>query len=213
MTRVKICGISTFEDGRVALDEGADFLGFVFYPPSHRYVEPRLAATLIERLRAHRPLGWQAVGVVVNIPLENMNEIADECSLDLIQVHGDEDEAYCRALIRPAVKALRLDSTIELTEALFDAERHGAARVLVDSHRDGMYGGTGEISDWTALQPYLSDSILAGGLDPTNVATAISLARPWGVDVSSGVERNKRKDPDLIREFLRAVHALDGVPQ
>jgi phosphoribosylanthranilate isomerase len=213
MTRVKICGISTFEDGRVALDEGADFLGFVFYPPSHRYVEPRVAATLIERLRAHRPLGWQAVGVVVNIPLENMNEIADECSLDLIQVHGDEDEAYCRALNRPSIRALRLNASVEPTAEVFDAQRHGAIRVLVDSPREGMYGGTGEISDWEALRPYVSDAILAGGLDPSNVANAISLARPWGVDVSSGVERNKRKDPDLIRQFLRAVHALDGVPQ
>jgi phosphoribosylanthranilate isomerase len=211
MTRVKICGIATFDDGRVALDEGADFLGFVFYPPSHRYIEPEAAAELIEQLRAHRPLGWQAVGVAVNIPLTEMNAIAALCALDLIQACGEEDETYCRALNRPAIKALRLDSRLDLDEALFDAERYGATRVLVDSHREGMYGGTGEISDWTALRPYLSDSILAGGLDPSNVATAISVARPWGVDVSSGVERNKSKDPNLIREFLRAVHALDGV--
>jgi phosphoribosylanthranilate isomerase len=76
-----------------------------------------------------------------------------------------------------------------------------------------MYGGTGETANWTALKPYLGDAILAGGLDPTNVGEAIADARPWGVDVSSGVERDKRKDPHLIREFLRAVHGLDGVPQ
>jgi phosphoribosylanthranilate isomerase len=213
MTRVKICGISTFEDGRVALDEGADFLGFVFYPPSHRYIEPVAAAKLIERLRAHRPTGWQTVGVVVNIPIDAMNEIAERCALDLTQVCGDEDEAYCHALSTPAIKALKLDGRAPLTHVLFDPTLHGARRILVDSHRDGMYGGTGETSDWAALRPYVGHSILAGGLDPENVARAIQLAQPWGVDVSSGVERDMRKDPTLIREFLRAVHALDGVPQ
>jgi phosphoribosylanthranilate isomerase len=213
MTRVKICGISTFDAGQVALDEGADFLGFVFYPPSHRFIEPDNAARLIERLRAHRPVGWQAVGVVVNIPLGTMNEIAQRCALDLIQVCGDEGETYCRALERPSIKALRLGQGSVPNRDIFEPGRHGASRVLIDSHREGMYGGTGETANWTALKPYLGDAILAGGLDPTNVGEAIADARPWGVDVSSGVERDKRKDPHLIREFLRAVHALDGVPQ
>lgn len=213
MTRVKICGISTFDDGHVALDEGADFLGFVFYPPSHRFIEPDRVAGLIERLRAHHPTGWQAVGVVVNIPLGTMNDIAEHCALDLVQVCGDEDGAYCHGLNRPSIKALRIAQGSVLDPASFDPGAHGATRILVDSHRDGMYGGTGEIANWTALQPYLGEAVLAGGLDPTNVGEAISRARPWGVDVSSGVERNKRKDPQLIREFLRAVHALDGVPQ
>ena len=211
MTRVKICGISSYEAGQVALDEGADFLGFVFYPPSHRFIRPESAAIIIEHLRAHRPLGWQAVGVVVNIPLDTMNGISERCALDLIQVCGDEDESYCRALNRPAIKALRLESSPGLQAAQFDPGQHGAARVLVDSHQEGMYGGTGETSDWAALEPYLGDAILAGGLDSTNVAYAISQAHPWGVDVSSGVERNKQKDSQLIRDFLRAVRALDRV--
>lgn len=211
MTRVKICGISAFEDGLVALDEGADFLGFVFYPPSHRYLTPEAAAQLIGRLRHVRPMGWQAVAVVVNIPLEEMNRIAELCDFNFIQVCGDEDEAYCRGLVRPAIKALRLGADDVYSHALFDPGRHGANRVLVDTHRPGMYGGTGETSDWAALAPFLGEAILAGGLDPSNVARAIELARPWGVDVSSGVERNKRKDHQLIREFLNAVHALDGV--
>jgi phosphoribosylanthranilate isomerase len=211
MTRVKICGISSYEAGQVALEEGADFLGFVFYPPSHRFIRPESAAIIIEHLRAYRPVGWQAVGVVVNIPLDTMNGLAERCALDVIQVCGDEDDVYCRALIRPAIKALRLDSSIGLNASQFEPGLHGATRVLVDSHRRGMYGGTGKTSDWATLKPYLGDAILAGGLDPTNVADAISQAQPWGVDVSSGVERNKEKDTELIRDFLRTVRALDGV--
>ncbi|MFN0071496.1 MAG: phosphoribosylanthranilate isomerase, partial [Chloroflexota bacterium] len=148
MTWTKICGISAIDDGRVALDAGADLLGFVFYPPSHRFIEPTAAAEIIQKLRAHRPTDWQAVGVVVNIPREQMNTIAERCSLDLIQVCGDEDDTYCRELNRPVIKTLTLKEGEQLSSVQFDPGRYGAIRILVDSHRPGMYGGTGQTSDW-----------------------------------------------------------------
>lgn len=211
MTQVKICGISTVEDGDVAVTEGADFLGFVFYPRSHRYIAPDKAASIIRQLRMRHTRSWQAVGVVVNEPAESMNQIASLCELDLVQVCGEEDREYCEQIDRPVIKALRIEDGARLTEADVNPARYGAVRVLLDTHRPGMYGGTGEVSDWQALAPIMSGAILAGGLQPHNVAQAVESCRPWGVDVSSGVERDKRKDQQLIREFLRAVRALDGV--
>ncbi len=100
---------------RFALGEGADYLGFVFYPPSHRYVTPDLAAEIIDELRARHSNQWQAVGVVVNVPLGSMNEIVARCNLDLVQVCGDEDRAYCEQLDRPVIKALRISADARLT--------------------------------------------------------------------------------------------------
>lgn len=211
MTRVKICGIKSVEDGLVALESGASFLGFVFYPPSHRFIEPSPAAKTIAALRAARPNGWQAVGVEVNIPLHEMNAIVDQCQFDFVQVCGEEDADYCRRLHCPVIRAVRVGAGEPVTADLLDPARYGATRVLVDAHKDGMYGGTGQAFDWSSVSSLMHEAILSGGLDPFNVGRAIEAAEPWGVDVSSGVERNARKDHTLIRAFLSQVRLADGI--
>jgi phosphoribosylanthranilate isomerase len=209
MTRVKICGISRFGDGLASLEAGADFLGFVFYPPSHRNVEPEVARDLIARLRCAVGREWQAVGVFVNLPLQRLNEIADTADLDCVQLCGEEDPLYCAATNRPVIKVLRTDARGAPLGSTDPADWH-AERLLLDSTRPGFYGGTGDSYDWAGARRHAAKAILAGGLSPGNVREAIRLAQPWGVDVSSGVERDKRKDPVLIRRFLEEVKSYVG---
>jgi phosphoribosylanthranilate isomerase len=209
VTKVKICGISRSEDGLVALEAGADLLGFVFYPPSHRYLVPSQARQIVARCRERFPSGWQAVGVFVNVPIDELNATVELANLDLVQLAGDESPAYCAAVNRPVVKVVRVDTRSRPTGPT-DAAAWNAERILLDSHRPGRYGGTGQAYDWASVWPHAGRALLAGGLSPTNVGQAIRLARPWGLDASSGVERKRRKDPRLIRQFLAEVRAHDG---
>jgi phosphoribosylanthranilate isomerase len=210
MTRVKICGIGSPEAGLAALEAGADMLGFIFYPPSHRYVTPERAAAIVRACRADYPEGWKAVGVFVNVPLEELNRIAEEAELDLVQLAGEESPDYCARADRPVIKVVRTGVDGRPLEST-DPGDWQAWRILLDTDRPGHYGGTGEPYDWAAVRSYAGQVILAGGLAPASVARAIELARPWGVDVSSGVEREKVKDPELIRAFLREVKSYDRV--
>jgi phosphoribosylanthranilate isomerase len=209
VTRVKICGIMRLEDGLAALEAGADLLGFVFYPPSHRYRPPRHARSIIEACRARFGSRWQAVGVFVNEPLDELNAIAEQVGLDLVQLCGDEDAAYCAAVNRPAIKVVRVDERGRPSGST-DARDWNAVRVLLDTDRAGHYGGTGEAYDWACARPFAGQALLAGGLSPENAATAITLAQPWGLDVSSGVERDRQKDPELIRRFIQEVRRHGG---
>lgn len=213
MTRVKICGIKTVDEARAALACGADMLGFVFYRPVPRYVQPEVVAEIVRTCRtAHASDGrtWHAVGVFVNEPAEAVNAICRVSDLDLVQLCGEEDAAYCARLERPAIKVLRAGSAAWTAERLRQAQ-HGYAveRFMVDSHVEGFYGGTGVAADWDGLTNLLDDQILAGGLRPDNVAGALAVTHAWGVDVSSGVEREGRKDPELIRAFIDEVRAFD----
>jgi phosphoribosylanthranilate isomerase len=210
MTRVKICGIKTVEAASAALEAGADFLGFIFYPPSHRYVEPATVGEIMQACRARfgGPDRWQAVGVFVDVPLAQAREICAAANVDLAQLCGAEDRAYAEALGLPVVRVVNV--TGEGTPlASTEAADHGAVRVLLDTHRDGRYGGTGETYPWPAARAFASEAFLAGGLTPANVADAVATARPWGVDVSSGVERDRVKDPALIRAFISEVRRVD----
>lgn len=193
------------EDGRAALAAGADMLGFIFYRPVARYVEPEAVARIAHQLRSEFS-AWQAIGVFVDEPVHQVNAIAAECGLDLVQLAGDETPDYCRALATPAIKVLRV------REGRWNADRLAAAqagyaveRFMVDSHVSGFYGGTGVAADWGDLSGLLSGHILAGGLTPDNVSQALDVVRPWGVDVSTGVETSGRKDPALIRRFVDGV--------
>jgi phosphoribosylanthranilate isomerase len=209
MTQVKICGISRTEDGLAALEAGADLLGFVFYPPSHRYVNPEQAAELVAAGRADAGRDWKAVGVFVNLPLEEVNAIAERADLDLVQLCGEEDPEYCAGVERPVVKVVRVNVDGS-PAASTDPRDWNAERILLDTAQPGMYGGTGRPFDWTSVRPFAGRAILAGGLSPDNVGEALRAAAPWGLDVSSGVERDKHKDPDLIRAFIREArrHAV-----
>lgn len=205
--RVKVCGITRLEDARAALEAGADFLGFNFYPPSPRYLAPERAAQIIAAL----PAAARTVGIFVNAGLATVQNIAALCRLDYIQLHGDEPPEFVQALSPRAFKALRPRSVAEAEVAAAVYAPLGPAEadvplLLVDAYRAGRYGGTGEKGDW-ALAAGLASRyrlLLAGGLTPENVAEAIRQVRPWGVDVASGVESAPGiKDHDKMRRFIQ----------
>ena len=208
--RVKICGITRPDDGRHAARAGADAIGLVFYPPSPRYVSPRQAADIVAAL----PPFVTTVGLFVDAPPEQIAALLEQVPLDMLQFHGDESPEYCAAFQRPWIKALRMRDGVDPRA---EADRYGAAGargLLVDSYVPGVPGGTGERFDWDRLpaDPSLP-LVLAGGLDPANVAEAVRRVRPWAVDVSGGVEvlgvdgrrQGGIKDPGAVSAFIRAA--------
>jgi phosphoribosylanthranilate isomerase len=198
MVRVKICGITSVEDALVAVAAGADALGFVFHPPSPRYVTPERAGEIIAAL----PPFVQTVGLFVNAPLSEVNEVADRCGLDLVQLHGDETPQYCAAVRRRVLKAFRVK---DLT-SLEPIPEYRCAAYLLDAWSPDSYGGTGRTFNWELAREAkrFGAIVLAGGLTPENVAEAIAQVAPYGVDVSGGVEAAPgRKDPDKVRAFIR----------
>jgi phosphoribosylanthranilate isomerase len=202
--KVKICGITNPEDARLAVEAGADALGFVLYQKSPRFVDPATVRRIILTL----PPFVLPVGVFVNEEAKVVRDLMDECGLALAQLHGDETAAYCQDLGRPALKALRLK---DRSAFLALAEFRGRANVrgfVIDAFSDHAYGGTGRTADWTlAAEAARSASILlAGGLTPENVGKAVAIVRPYGVDVSTGVEAHAgKKDPDKVRAFIAAA--------
>lgn len=210
MTLVKICGIRSSREGRAALDAGADWLGFIFWRRSKRYVEPRSAAEIIARLRGV-PAPWQAVGVFVDVPSAEVRETAGLCGLDRIQLHGAETPAYVASLGLPTLKALRVQSGREAEVARqVERNQYGADGYLLDTHREGLPGGTGATFSWEALRRVGPLCFVAGGLDGDNVRYALETLNPLGVDVSSGVEYpGGGKDPRLVQQFMEAVRRYD----
>jgi phosphoribosylanthranilate isomerase len=202
--KVKICGITNAEDAAAAVDAGADALGFVFHRKSQRYIEPTLARQIIMSL----PPLVTPVGVFVNEDQQVVRKLMDDCGLALAQLHGNESVTYCQELSRPILKALRVK---DRSTFLALAEFRGRAVVrgfLLDAFSDQAFGGTGQVIDWqlAAEAAKAASILLAGGLTPDNVEKAIQAVRPYGVDVSSGVERGPgQKDHDKVRAFIRAV--------
>ena len=206
-TKVKICGITNAEDAAAAVAAGADALGFNFYRKSPRYIEPGVA----KRIVASLPPLIMPVGVFVNEELTAVRAIMDTCGLAMAQLHGDEAVAYCQELSRPVLKALRLkDRGSFLALAEFQG-RAGVRGFIVDTFSESAYGGTGDVTDWVLAAEAANSAtiLLAGGLTPANVGEAIRAVRPYGVDVSSGVESVPgRKDHGKIRAFLDAVRVV-----
>ena len=212
MTRVKICGIRDKNHALAAVEAGADFIGLVF-APSKRQVTPTQACEIISAVKKSSD-AIKVVGVFVNAPVSQVNEIADFCALDCVQLSGDESWEYCREIVEPIIKAIRIgqQSPEELcAELSAGGELLPAQRfiTLLDSQVEGQYGGTGESFNWNLAQQVAEKFpvIIAGGLDPKNVARLIETVRPWGVDVSSGVESNGLKDASKIRAFVKAVRS------
>lgn len=214
--QVKICGITNLEDARAAARAGADLLGFIFYPPSPRFVEPETAAQILQELRRTEARLPRFVGVFVNAEAEQVAAVMDRCRLDLAQLHGDEPPAVLAALGGRAFKALR-PATQEAADR--EGDRFGplgcatGPQLLVDGYRPGVYGGTGQTADWAGIRPvaHRYRLLLAGGLSPENVQEAIRAVRPWGVDVSSGVEAEPgRKDHRAVRAFVAAAKENHG---
>lgn len=203
--RVKICGITSPEDALVAVEAGADLIGMVFYPPSPRHVSPETARRIVEAVRASgRPV--RVVGVTVNAPDWLLRFLLEELRVDWVQCHGDESPSRVRRLAGRAFKAVRLPGPPR--DALAAYAALGPAdgpRLLVDAAVPGAYGGTGQLTDWDQARALAREMplLLAGGLTPENVASAVRHVRPWGVDVSGGVEASPgRKDPARVRAFV-----------
>jgi phosphoribosylanthranilate isomerase len=212
MTRVKICGIRDKDNALAAVEAGADFIGLVF-APSKRQVDPTQACEIVSAVKKSSD-ATKVVGVFVNAPASQVNEIADFCALDCVQLSGDESWEYCCEIVEPIIKAIRIgqQSPEELcAELSTGGELLPAQRfiTLLDSQVEGKYGGTGESFNWNLAQQVAErfPVIIAGGLDPKNVARLIETVRPWGVDVSSGVESNGLKDASKIRAFVKAVRS------
>ena len=202
-TRVKICGITRAADALAAAQAGADAIGLVFYPPSPRYLSVERAREIREAL----PPFVQTVALFVNADAAQVSQVIGRVHPALLQFHGDEDPAFCAQFGLPFVKACRMKNGISALEYLRPFSR--AAAWLFDSHVP-EYGGVGESFDWTLIPPTDKPVILSGGLSPANVGEAIRRVRPWGVDVSSGVESAKGiKDAAKIAAFIAEVRHAD----
>ncbi len=200
MIQVKICGITEGEDALCAAENGAAAVGFIFYTPSSRYVQPAKARMIIDRL----PRELVKVGVFVNETAAEVKRIYDYCGLDMIQLHGDESPEYCRQFPKDRLlKALDLKSDDDLRRAA----AYEAAAILVDSRRAGLYGGTGKTADWDLARRVMQPLILSGGLNDKNVADALQKVHPSAVDVNSGVEGEPgRKDHTKIAGIMRLIN-------
>ena len=198
MIRVKICGITNLEDALTAVEAGADALGFVFYSASPRHIFPEQASEIICQL----PPFIQTVGLFVNETTSVVNQTADRCGLDIIQLHGDESPAYCAGINRRVIKALRVRD-IGCLGVMPDYQ---VSAFLLDAWSPATYGGTGRTFNWeiAAVASNRGRIILAGGLTPQNVAESIIKTKPYGVDVSSSIElKPGRKDAAKVRKFIR----------
>lgn len=208
MVKVKICGITNFEDAQAAADLGADMLGFNFYRGSKRYIEAALAAEIINSIDGR----VDSVGVFVNADIDTIQRTVEATGLAAVQLHGDETPEFVRDVAEtcgvPVVKALRVSPD-------FRAEmirEFSADSILLDVYSPAAFGGTGERFDWSiavAAKEYTDRLFLAGGLTPENVAAAVELVRPYAVDVASGVEiAPGKKDAAKMNAFIRNAKGI-----
>lgn len=213
--QVKICGITSIDDARAAVDAGADLLGFNFYRPSPRFIEPQAATEIIKSIRSETGSKDQSismVGVFVNDPIEDVARIANEVDLDGIQLHGDETPEYCRRLkeLHPQkflIKALAAKGN----DKVENGTRYPSDAIMIDAFDEKLRGGTGRVADWLHAREVahaVPRFFLAGGLSPENVAEAIAVVRPYGIDVCSAVETAPgRKSAARMKEFVDAVRS------
>lgn len=201
-TQIKICGITTLEDARFASGALADYLGFIFYPESPRFVEPAKAGAIINWLS-----GPQKAGVFVNQPLDDVNSIARQTGIDLVQLHGNESPEYCELVEKPVIKVFHITEDKTASELKSDIERYSEMvdYYLFDTKTDGLWGGTGKTFDWNILKDITGKKpfFLSGGLSPDNIRQAIETVNPTAVDLSSSLEVSPgRKDFDKVERFF-----------
>lgn len=200
MIKIKICGITTLEDALVAAEAGADALGFNFYKKSPRCIEPDRAAEIIEQL----PPFIVPVGIFVNEREDKIREIKARTCIQAVQFHGDESPEFCQRFGGRVIKAFQVRDK----ETLKTMAHYRVGAFLLDSYKDDVRGGTGVTFDWhlAVVAKTFGKVILAGGLNPENVAEAVKLVQPYGVDVAGGVERDKGiKDHAKIKKFITEV--------
>jgi len=204
MTKIKICGITNFEDAAKSLDCGADALGFIFYEKSKRYISPPEAQKIIKEL----PPFVTKVAVFVDCPFRQITKITNKLFINAIQLHGSETPEFCAKFSYPVIKALRIKDSIDILQV----DSFATQTILFDTYSETDYGGTGKSFNWKVLKKLNTDKkiILSGGLNPGNIEKAITTVRPYGVDVSSGVEKSPGiKDHKQIKEFIEAVKNAD----
>ena len=211
MTRVKICGITDISYVEALARAGADFIGVVF-APSPRQVTPEKAAEIAAVAKEN---SLSVVGVFVNTPPTKVNSLAASCGLDWVQLSGDEDTECCRQVRLPLIKAVHITPDWDEEQLLAYLENHNrqlryrSPVYLLDTLAEQKYGGTGQVFAWDiarrAAERY--PVIIAGGLDPENVGRVVAELKPWGVDVSSGVESEGVKDIEKIKAFMKAARA------
>ena len=204
-TRVKICGITNLADAQVAVEAGADALGFIFYEKSPR----RMTIAAAAKISKHLPANVLRVGVFVNAAEELVTRAIGECGLGLLQFHGEEPPEFCMRFGLMSMKAFRIRDT----ESLKELPRYPTEAWLLDACSAENNGGTGEKFNWdlaVEAQKFGKPVFLAGGLTPENVAAAVRKVRPFGVDVSSGVESSPgKKDHEKVRDFIAAVRSAE----
>jgi phosphoribosylanthranilate isomerase len=208
--RIKICGITNLEDARVAVQAGADALGFIFVSQSPRFIELNDATDIIHTL----PPFVATVGVFVDASVETVRMFSEICGLDTLQFHGEESPSYCQRFTDfKVIKAFRIQDADSLQQ--LPQYKSCTSAWLLDSYVPGKPGGTGTCFNWdlaTQAKNLGHPVILAGGLTPDNVSPAVQTVRPFGIDVSSGVESAPgRKDPQKIAQFIQAARAPGGL--
>jgi phosphoribosylanthranilate isomerase len=213
LTKIKICGITEVSYARAAIEAGADLIGVVL-APSPRQVSYEQAREIAREVKKHN---LPAVGVFVNTPAAEVNKAAADCELDMVQLSGGEGWEYCRQIEKPLIKAIHIKPDWDgekLLAHLEDGEEQLGDRTpiyLLDTFAERKYGGTGKAFAWGIARRVVKyfPVIIAGGLKPQNVGDVVSKLKPWGVDVSSGVESKGVKDIKKIKAFIRAVRAAD----
>jgi len=212
LTKVKICGITEVSYARAAIEAGADLIGVVF-AASPRQVTYDKAREIAAAVKKRLPV----VGVFVNMPADTVNSVAASCGLDWVQLSGDETWEYCQQIEKPVIKAIHISpewSENELIAHLEDGQRVLGSRspiYLLDTFVEQRYGGTGQVFAWEIARRAAAKYpvIIAGGLHPANVRQVVADLKPWGVDVSSGVESGGVKDVEKIKAFIQAVRSAD----
>ena len=207
-TKVKICGITTLEDARFLSGAMADYLGFIFYPGSTRFVEPAKAGAIINWLE-----GPRKVGVFVNQPLDDVNRIITQTGIDLVQLHGNESPEYCHLIEKPVIKAVHIekDSTADSIKSVISKYESSVDYLLFDTKTEGLWGGTGQTFDWNLLEDLSLDIPLffSGGLNHLNIQRAIDRFNPYAVDLSSSLEESPGlKDFDKIEQFFDVMRNI-----
>ena len=201
--KVKICGITNYEDAAAAMDMGADILGFNFYPKSPRYIHPEKAIQIINKL----PAFVDVAGVFVNCPLEETREIASHCQLDWAQLHGDETPEFCRWLAYDSVKTMKA-IRVKDASALQEVGSYPTDAVLLDAYDPTRYGGTGMTFNWNIIGDMSRRVFLAGGINPDNAVAAVKLG-VYGIDVCSGIEAKPgKKDHKKMKQLFDNIRHL-----
>lgn len=208
-TRAKVCGLTREADIRAAVNAGFDAIGLVFYPPSPRAVDVAHAAALCVTIPAY----VQTVGLFVNATQQQIEHAVQQVHLDMLQFHGDESAEHCQMIAKSCArrwyKAIQVKPNMDLTAVVTEVQRFrdaGASAILLDAWHPELKGGTGHRFDWAQFPQLDVPLILAGGLNPDNVAEAIHITHAYAVDVSGGVEAAKGiKDPELMQRFMQGV--------